>query len=112
VIEQALAQAVGILRGAFQRVGVVVHLDVADTILFDQTFDDGIEIAPHFGIAEIQQEMRVLYYAPAMPQEEPAIRLLCKRGVLARYFRLQPETGNHSSFADSIQDETDSARPP
>ena len=34
VFEQPLTYAVGIQAGAFERIGVVVHLDVADTVFF------------------------------------------------------------------------------
>ena len=54
VFQQALAQAIGALAGAFQRIGVVVHLDVADAVIGYQAFDDAIEIAAHVRIAKVE----------------------------------------------------------
>src|SRR6185312_3468340 len=111
VLQQPLSEAISILTGPLERVGVVIHLDVTDAILFDQPFDHTVEITTYLGVAEIQQQTRVLDNAPAMPHEEPAVRLLRQRRLFPRHLRLEPKPRNHPLLTNPIQHKTNPARP-
>ena len=54
VLEQALPKAFRVYFGPLQRIDVIVHFDIANPVLIHQAFDHLVEVAPDFGIAEIE----------------------------------------------------------
>ena len=109
--EQTVADAVRVQLGADARLDVVVHLDVADVVVADQTVDDLVRVLDNLGIAEIELPAAAVVHLFAVAGEEPVgVDARGLRAADAHDLDLEPHAGDHALRADVVHDFLEAVR--
>ena len=111
MVQKSLAGAVRVKLRAEARFDVVIHFDIAGSVLLHQSADDPVGILPHVRIAEIQLIPAPVKDPPAVTNEEPVVRhFLRNRTVDSHHLKFEPESRNHSFAPDIIRQLPDTFR--
>ena len=102
--KKTLTGALTVAGGSDPGFDIVIHLDIAGAVLFNEPAYDTIGVFPYFRVGEVQLITAAIDDPPAMAGEEPAVRKSgSKRTVDTHHLQLEPEPGDHALAADIVR---------